>query len=430
MGVFSGFWTGVKKFLYTGESFSVTNRMIVGSLAPFIGNDDKTTYIKDYEQVKYVYAVISWLAMKCARTPIRLFSGEGDNKQWVQVNRFLDILKRPNSYQSKYQFLFQAYGYLFSTGALYIYIPKLSSGRWTEMHVLSSNFVEPVYEREFEGPVKFYMTESGRTVSKDEMIFINFPSLDFDQLGVGENGTSPMKSLRTVTQKSKDIDKADLATIQNGGVAGIITDKTAEEGLTPSQRERVEKDLADRAYGPGNRGRWYVTSGDVSFIPIGSSPVDLNLHQANRQTLEDICIVYHIPYILFMQTETNASFGTAMKEAKKQAYFDAIFPAVEMVLGGFTRFGLDGFGRNLSLEIHEEGIKEIQTDAKLLADTLSVQWWKTIGQKQKESGMEPDPKMSDVYLIPSNLVRLEEFTLDLMEKRYKEESDEIGKLFE
>lgn len=430
MSIFSNWVQGVQKFLNPSIPASFGTRSIIGTLSPYIGNDNKNQYIQDYEQVKYVYAVISWLAKKCARTPLRLYSGSGDHKKWISEHRFLEILKYPNTYQSKYQFLFQAYGYLFSTGALYIYVPRLSSGRWSEMHVLASDYVEPIYERSFEGPARFLMTQSGRTIEKEEMIFINFPSLGFDELGVGESGHSPMQSLRTVTQKSRDIDKADLATIQNGGVAGIITDKSAEDGLSATQRERVEKDLATRAFGPANRGRWYVTSGEVSFIPIGASPVDLNLHQANRQTLEDICIVYHIPYILFMQTETNASFGTAMREAKKQAYFDAIFPAVEMFIQGLYSFGLEGFGNDLSLEISENEIKEIQTDAKIQADTLNAQWWKTVADKQKESGMEPDEKMQGVYLIPSNLVRLEEFDLELTTKAYQAQAEEIGKLFE
>jgi len=419
----------IKFFTFRGREVKRSSSF-VGSYAPFIGSDDKTKYVEDFERVKYVYAVISWIAKKSAKVPFSMFQADskGDRKL-LKIHRILDIIEKPNKYQSRFQFLYQAYGFLLSTGALYIYVPKLSSGRWTEMHVIPSNFVQPIYEHAFEGPSGFLITDTGRVISRDEMIFIFNESLSFEQVGVGENGNSPMNSLRTVTQKTKDIDTADLAAIQNGGVAGIITDRLADPMDEP-QRARAEKLLSDKAYGPANKGKWLMTSGDISFIPIGLSPVDLNLYEANKQVLRDICIVYHIPYLIFDQTDASASFGTSMREAKKQAYTDAILPMVEMFCDGMNHYGFDGFGTGLVLDYDTNSIEEMQTDAKLLAETLNIQYWKTIGQKQRESGVEIDPKYENVYLIPSGLVRLEEYDIEAIMSKAKFGSNEIGKIFD
>jgi HK97 family phage portal protein len=407
------------------------NRYLVGANAPFIGSDDKTKYVSDFETVKYVYAVISWIAKKAARVPLNLYTyNKEGGKELIKVNQFLDRLDRPNEYQSSYQFLYQFYGFLLSTGAGYIYIPKLSSGRWTEMHIIPSNFVEPIYEKTFEGPARFLITDSGKTIDKSEMLFVFMEGLDLEQVGVGQSGNSPMNSLRTVTQKTKDIDSADLATIQNGGVAGIITDKSATEGLTDVQRAKAEKILEDKAYGGRNKGKWFLTAGDVSFIPLGLSPVDLNLYEANTQVLRDICIVYNVPFIIFDMSNTNASFGTALKEAKKQAYLDTVLPLVDMFTTGMNHYGIEGFGKGFWLECDEGGIKEIQTDSKLKAETLAIEYWKTIGQKQKESGMQIDEKYKDVYLVPSGLVRMDEFDIEASYQKAKSGMNEIGKLFE
>jgi HK97 family phage portal protein len=241
---------------------------IVGSFNPYIGADDKTRYINDFETIKYVYAVISWIAKKAAKVPFKLYQSKADgSRESINVNQLLNRLEKPNSYQNRFNFLYQFYGYLLATGAGYIYIPKLSSGRFTEMHVIPSDFVQPVYERTFEGPTAFIIKDSGMTISPDEMIYVFNENLKYEVVGVGEDGLSPMRSLRTVTQKTKDIDKADLATIQNGGVVGIITDKSAEMGLDAQQEATLEKKLQDKAYGPENKGKWLLTSGDVSFIP-------------------------------------------------------------------------------------------------------------------------------------------------------------------
>ena len=236
-----------------------------------------------------------------------------------------------------------------------------------------------------------------------------------------------MKSLLTVLRKTADIDTADLATIQNGGLAGIITDRSATEGMSPEQQSIVESQLKAKAYGPQNKGKFLVTSGDVSFIPLGLSPIDLNLYQANMQVLRDICIVYHVPYIIFDQTDSQASFGSHMREARKMAYTDAILPLVEMMADALNHYGLEGFGKNLVLDYDTTNIEELQIDAKAQAERLSIEWWKTIGQKQRESGMEVDPLYENMYMIPSGLVKLEQLDFNQQVDRIEAEMAQLEK---
>lgn len=427
-----GLWDNITKFFNpvrtTDKTFYPVQKTLYGGFQPYIGSDNKERYIADFEKVKYAYSVISWIAKKAAKVPFVLFNEKGDgSKDRVKVNAFLKLIEKPNSYQSSFAFKYQAYGYYLSTGALYIHIPKLSSGRWTEMHIIPSDYVQPIYDRRFEGPKAFIINDTGLTISADEMLYVFNPSLEFEQVGVGESGHSPMKSLLTVLQKTADIDKADLATVQNGGVAGIITDRSAQEALTPEQQSIVETQLRAKAYGPQNKGKFLVTSGDVSFIPLGLSPIDLNLYQANMQVLRDICIVFHVPYIIFDQTDSNASYGTSMKEARKMAYTDAILPVVEMLCDSFNHYGLEGFGKNLILDYDTSQIEELQIDAKAQAETLALQWWKTIGQKQRESGMEVDPQWENVYMIPSGLVKMQELDFNAQVDRIEAEMNQLEK---
>jgi len=393
---------------------------VVGNYAPFIGADDKTRYIRDFEKVKYAYAVISWIAKKAAKVPFALFRKLGDGtRELVLVNQLLNLIEKPNEYQTRFEFLYQFYGYLLSTGAGYIYMPKLSSGRFAEMHVIPSDFVEPVYLESFKRPASFIIKDSGMTIQGEDMFYIYLPQLKYEQVGVGQAGHSPMKSLITVLQKTSDIEMADLAAIQNGGVAGIITDKSTD-AWTAEQGALVENKMIEKAYGPKNKGRFLVTSGDISFIPIGLSPIDLNLFESDKKVLEDICIAYHVPYMIFRQDNTNQSFGTAMSEARKTAYTDAILPIVEMMVDAMNAYGLDGFGAQLVLDYDTSQIEELGKDAKQLAETLAIQWWKTIGQKQRETGMEVDPQFENVYMLPTGLTRLEDMALDELAAQFGE----------
>ena len=116
-----------------------------------------------------------------------------------------------------------------------------------------------------------------------------------------------------------------------------------------------------------------------------------------------------------------------MKEARKMAYTDAILPIVESFVDSFNAFGIDGFGRDLVVDYETSQIEELQIDSKMQADTLSVQWWKTIGQKQLESGMEVDPQLEKVYMIPSGLVRLDELDFNLKVSAIEEEFRQLEK---
>jgi|GEM_PF-1726787 len=410
----------------------VNFNQVVGRSAPFIGTENKTRYIEDFEKIKYAYAVISFISSKAAKVPTAMFKiGRDGQKEKILENLLLDKLnRRPNSYQTAYQFKYQLYGYYGSTGEAYIYCPKLSSGRWDEMHIIPSNHIDPIYERTFEGASGFLINDTGQVISPDEMIYLRNEAFDLVQTGVGYKGLSPMRSLVTILKKSADIENADLASIQNGGVMGIITDKTRQddsgnEPWNPEQVALVENKMRQKAYGPNNKGKFLVTSGDVSFIPIGLSPIDLNLYESDKKVLEDICIVFHVPYMIFRQDSTSQSFGTAMREARKAAYTDAILTWVESFHDSLNHYGIEGFEKTGMVDYDTSGIEELQGDEKMLAEKLNIQWWKTVADKQRESGMDVDEEMEGVYMFPTSIQPFEDanFVNDMatIERRLRNE---------
>jgi HK97 family phage portal protein len=404
---------GQRSSIFLGADNSIINRP-----SPFISADNKQQYIDDFTKVKYAYAVVHWLAKKCAKVPFVLYRKTPNGKEQVDVSRLLEILEKPNSYQTRFRFLYQFYGFLFTTGAGYIYAPKATTGRFSEMHVIPSDFVQPVYEKAFAGPTRFIISDSGISVPAEDMIYCYFDDLHYEQVGVGQDGLSPFKSLKTIIQKTSDIDLADLSSIQNGGVMGIMSiQRNAEEGLTSEQAGQVEQKVKQKAYGPDNKGKFFVTSGDVKWIPIGLSSIDLNLYESNKQVLKDICIVLNVPYTIFDSDATNKTAGAGQKEARAQAYTDVILPAVELLIDTLNGGSVKAFGENLVLDYSTNEIEELQRDQKTLAETLALQHWKTLADKQRESGMDVDPEMEGVYLFPNNLVKaddvLSDFQLDL-----------------
>jgi hypothetical protein len=97
-----------------------------------------------------------------------------------------------------------------------------------------------------------------------------------------------------------------------------------------------------------------------------------------------------------------------------------------MFVDNFNGFGISGFGQNLVLDYDTSQIEELSKDAKIIAEKLSIEWWKSLADKQRESGMEVNPKFEDVYLIPSNLVRFEDFSIEAEALRVEEEFRRLG----
>ena len=74
-----GIWESVTKFFnpprLQDKTFYPVQRTLYGGFQPYIGSDNKSRYIQDFERVKYAFAVISWIAKKAAKVPFVLFNG-------------------------------------------------------------------------------------------------------------------------------------------------------------------------------------------------------------------------------------------------------------------------------------------------------------------------------------------------------------------
>jgi hypothetical protein len=79
------------------------------------------------------------------------------------------------------------------------------------------------------------------------------------------------------------------------------------------------------------------------------------------------------------------------------------------------------------LDYETLSIEELQVDAKAQAERLSIEWWKTIGQKQRESGIEVDPQWENVYMIPSGLVKMQELDFNAQVDRIQAEMNQLEK---
>src|SRR6056297_3609083 len=86
-------------------------------------------YVKEgYEGNIDVYAIVTKIASKFAGVPGRLYDVSGEEKKEITKHPFLDLMNKPNHYQSGYEFKMLWELFRLITGNSIVYVPRIEGG--------------------------------------------------------------------------------------------------------------------------------------------------------------------------------------------------------------------------------------------------------------------------------------------------------------
>ena len=135
---------------------------------------------------------------------------------------------------------------------------------------------------------------------------------------------------------------------------------------------------------------------------MGWSPVDMNILEHLKYSLQDICNIYHAPIHLF-----NAAAATLdnYKEARKAIYTDCVFPFFDMLIPVFNEWLCGRYVTGSRLEYDTSMISELSADMQKLVTALAQAWWMTGNEKRTAMEMpESTDGMMNEILYPSGSV--------------------------
>lgn len=363
-----------------------------------------------FESVSNLFAVIDFIAGKAAKVPFILYRLDGTGKRQPvdSTHPLMRLLESPNSLMARSEFLKLLYTFRLVHGNAYVFAPRLDDGRAIEMWLLPSHLVNVVSGGTFE-PVRKYTVQtvvgSAYELDAKDVCHIRNVNLNWDN---GENliGLSPLEPLKKTLAKIRQNYDAQEAQMKNGGALGALYEDPSSgmPPLTEVQRDIAQRLVDERVNGSANVGRVIYLSTKHGYINFGLSSREMQLIEDAKFSLQDICRVYHVPSILFLD---DAATYNNLQTARKAAYTDAILPIVEEFVDKFNAWIVPSFGNGLILDYDTSQIEELQTDKVAQVNWLSQAWWVDVYRKQEIIGEIPDDRMKGVYMLPSGLTNFD-----------------------
>jgi phage portal protein BeeE len=197
---------------------------------------------------------------------------------------------------------------------------------------------------------------------------------------------------------------ASVAQVQNGGVPGIVYEKSDYAIENLGQRKN---DFSAYLKSSANKGAPYFAAGEMGYIELGLSLADMDVMELQSIDFTKLCNAYKIPEVLL--NNHKASTDNNVNWAEKRLYTNSILPNIYLLRDALvTQIApLFGLNKKRTIEIDLSEIPSLHADLKQQAEALNAMWWVTPNEKRDIMQFEelPNPLM-DQILIDSNKMLL------------------------
>ena len=373
--------------------------------APLIPEADFDANVKAYVSNHYVYAIIARKATKAAEIGFKLERKTGDSWERVENHEILNLLEDPNPLMGRQEFFESMYTFLFATGNIFVYAPRLNSGKTLELWLSPSNLTEIVPGNDWKQIVRGYTVRyTGMTeeIPATDIMHVKYPNIDYDN-GRELYGQSPLKALAPVIRKSDKAEQVMADGYENRGAHGLVyPDLRPDEALDDASIDVAQQSINDRVNNPDNVKKIITMASRVGYVNLAMSAVDLEVIEDKKLTLRDFCRAFRVPSVLYGDTE-NSSYNN-LAEARKDEMVTGILPDVRRVADALNRWYVNPvYGKDYRLQPLMDDIEELQPDKAQEVAKLMNAVFIPVAEKQRMYGMDADPKLENVYISSSGM---------------------------
>lgn len=408
-------------------------RWTINNQGEWVYPDAKSdTYIdKGYKELPNVYGLIEAIVSKSKIVPFEVFKVKSKSKElkykalmesghYIKAmqykaeayekvdNSFIEeLLLRPNDYQTTTQFNEELDGYYLLTGNAYAYMIK--AGSTGELHSIPSPCVDiKVSGGPFSPKFAYQVNYLESTLSGEEVMhFKKWNPITSGQSPTKQfKGLSPLQSCRLLLGRYKNADLTQGFQFENMGPGGMITGATSTaDGLTTEQATAIQDKFKQQHQGVHKAGDILVTPSALTWTAFGLSPVDLNISEAKKEIVNELCNVYQYPSDLMGGDKKYNNFA----EARKAVITDAVIPVVESRKAVYNKFIKDVLKENLVIEYDYTIFQELQDDIEKQSRVAMSSYLLTIDERRSLMGYDQlKPSEYKNILIPSGLSTLED----------------------
>jgi phage portal protein BeeE len=241
-----------------------------------------------------------------------------------------------------------------------------------------------------------------------DVVFIKYfnPSVEIMQEW---RGLSPVKVLSRTLTMMESGENVTTAQLQNGGVPGIVYDKTP--GLDNTVISKRRDNFGRFLRNSDNKGAPYFSANELGYIALGTPLTDMEVTALASANRDMVCNVYGVSSVLF--NDKSASTESNVQEMVKEMYINTIIPNVHRVESALNKGVVPDLVTKGIVKCDTSEIKALHDDEAKKAAALAQKWWLTGNERREADGYDQDTadELMDKYIIPSGMTLLDDLSM-------------------
>ena len=264
-----------------------------------------------------VMGVVNYIAENVGEVA-RYLELQDKNDNYIENHWVLDLLRHPNDRFNLRRFATAWAVNKLLFGDAWVYAPSAvgkNLGKVSEMYVIPSWRVETDSDGKLQPLKGIVMSGTSKgEISMDDV----FESFDYNLDDGSFFGTSKVVSAAIYLDVIDKGMRRESQSLDNGGVANLVTPKGDEAGVLPEHADDLESRFNSRR----NVNKTLALRMPVEVHQLGNAPVDLSILDTHKEAVTALCFVFKVPVDLYYG---QAKYENA-KEAKKTIYEQNAIP--------------------------------------------------------------------------------------------------------
>jgi HK97 family phage portal protein len=358
----------------------------------FVGPGELLTHYRNS-----VYTCASKNAQAVAASPLKLYVNSDQpypnlrkgidtrktktvNKEEIINHPFLELMKRPNGFQSWFDILEQIALYTELTGDSYLYISAGTLGVPSELWVLPSQYMRIVPSKTKFLTGYLYGTSQANSVAlkPEEIIHFKYPNPSNLFYGM-----SPLRAVYSSVLRKEHYDEYENALLKNNARPDFLLIPKGRYTEEQARSLRIQwQQLYGNKYG---RGKPAVASGDMDVKELGWGPKEMAYLKGHKITKSEIYCAYGVPET---KGDLSAANRASAQVAEYQYMKDSIKPRLIRIENKFNNEFMPRYDSRLFVEFDNCVPQDVEMEVKK-QETYLKGGVLTINEIREEMGLPP-----------------------------------------
>ena len=249
-----------------------------------------------------VWACTRIISESIAQLPLQL--QQRTDNQWQTINDHpaLDLLARPNDWQTQHEFLAMLVTWMELQGNGYALMSSGQTGGPKILIPVRSDEVEVEQNKNWQIKYRY----NGKTYTPDQMLHLrNFTTENY-------TGLSTIANARNSIGLALAMEKHGAGVFKNGATVGLVIETPGDLG--EEVYNRLDKRLADKYAGAARAHRTLILEGGAKAGSVGMNNEDSQWIESRGFTKSEIATLFGVPDFMLNSTEKSTTWGSGLEQ--------------------------------------------------------------------------------------------------------------------